>query len=447
MSQSDQKNHTELKSWLDQIQQDSWQLELIVSGFVIFLMLGGYGPIMDWEYEIDLLTNVDPIYFIFDIFYYTMRTAYQAMLVCLLIHVIMRGLWIAAIGLRYVSGDINYDALKFQPRFTDRLRTKIGRFDDYIERLERYCSVIFSLAFLILFCFASLTSFFIAVTAIQVSIRFLRGQPWTGNGVSLIDQGLGTVLTILGLIYFIDFASLGFFKRNKWVSKPYYYIYRFMGWITLARFYRPLYYNLIDQRFGRRLARLLPVFIIGCLVAVSIQTIRYSYFPYYAKNGEVWIDHYNYDDEREVDLRGQTWRITLNSKYPRNNYVEVFKPYQPINDNEVIKQKFPDLDVSQYTGVKLAGAFNIGQRYNRKANYDSLLIAMQSMQKIYVDDSLRTDIQPRFHYHEKRSQPGLLYMVPTHDFENGEHYVQVKYQDINADTLRWIGQVKVYFYK
>lgn len=447
MSEPNHKNKAELKSWLDQIQQDSWQLELVVSGFVIFLLIGGYGPIMDWEYDVSLLTNIDPVYFLVGVFYYVLRTAYQALLACLIIHVIMRGLWIAAIGLRYISGDIDYEALRFQPRFKDRLQQKIGSFDDYIERLERYCSVIFSMAFLILFCFISLTSFFIAVTTVQVIARLVRGETWTGNGVSLLDGWSSGVMALLGLIYFLDFATLGFFKRNKWTAKPYYYIYRFMGWITLARFYRPLYYNLIDQRFGRRLARLLPVFIIGCLAVVSIQVIKYAYFPYYQRDGLAWIDQYNYDDEREVLLKGQSWRAILNSKYPKNNYLEVFKPYRPIYDNEVIERKFPELDVSQYTGVKLSGAFSVGERYNYKANNDSLLIAMQSIQKLYVNDSLRMDIEPRFHFHEGLRQPGLLYMVPTHDLPNGEHYIQVQGQDMEADTLRWIGQAKVYFYK
>jgi hypothetical protein len=37
-----------LKTWLDGIQQDSWQLELLISGFVIFLLIGGLEPMSEW---------------------------------------------------------------------------------------------------------------------------------------------------------------------------------------------------------------------------------------------------------------------------------------------------------------------------------------------------------------------------------------------------------------
>lgn len=63
----------------------------------------------------------------------------------LIIHVILRGLWISAVGLRSVSGDIDFDHLKLAPRFDGFLRRKTGSFDAYIERLENLCSIVFSI--------------------------------------------------------------------------------------------------------------------------------------------------------------------------------------------------------------------------------------------------------------------------------------------------------------
>ncbi len=108
--------------------------------------------------------------------YYVLRTAYVVLLICLIIHVLLRGVWIAAIGLRYVSGDIDYAKLRYQPRFTDWLAHHIGSFDDYIERLERYCSILFSVAFLIIFCFLSLVTYML----VTVVLRFVFS--WGGRG-------------------------------------------------------------------------------------------------------------------------------------------------------------------------------------------------------------------------------------------------------------------------
>ncbi|MEM9836254.1 MAG: hypothetical protein AAF828_07115 [Bacteroidota bacterium] len=442
----DTQDRNRLKAWLDSIQQDSWQLELLISGFVIFLLLGIWGPIVDFEYKIELLISADKWYFFIQIGYYILRTAYQALLVCLIIHIVLRGLWIAAVGLRYVSGEIDYDELRYQPKYRQWLEQRVGSFDDYIERLEKYCSILFSLAFLIIFCFMSLVTYFTLVALLQVLLSIFR----YGYQERVIDTGdnfLGIFSIIIGILYLIDFATLGFFKRNKWTARPYYYLYRLMGWITLARFYRPIYYNLADNRFGRRLARLLPVFVLLSLSVVSLQFVKYSYFPYYTEDGKTWIDQRNYDDARQGDLLHNTWRVTLNSKYPQNDYLEVFTPYRPRWDDLVLQKRMPDLEVARFKGVKLAGAFKIGDRYNEAANYDSMLVALTTIHHIYIDDSLRTDIKPRFHFHEGRNQPGLLYMVPTHGMPRGEHTVRVEKEAIRADTLLWPDRNNIYFYK
>ena len=63
----------------------------------------------------------------------------------LIIHVVLRSLWIGALGLRYISGDIDIEKLNYSKRFTNYLKKKIGSFDDYIEKLEKLCSVIFAI--------------------------------------------------------------------------------------------------------------------------------------------------------------------------------------------------------------------------------------------------------------------------------------------------------------
>ena len=86
-----------------------------------------------------------------------LRGAWLVFFTNLLMHVILRGLWIGAIGLRYVSGDIDYDKLKYSESFTKYFKKKVGGFDDYIERLEKICSSIFAYTFLLFFIFLSLS--------------------------------------------------------------------------------------------------------------------------------------------------------------------------------------------------------------------------------------------------------------------------------------------------
>lgn len=158
--QDDKKDFTK---WLETLQQESWQLELIISGFAIFLLVGAYEPMNDWHYELKKIRTLKFAYsfHFMDMGLRTIRFVWHILFINLLVHVFLRGLWISTIGLRYVSGDIAFEKLKLSGQFNQFLRKRIGSFDNYIERLEKACSVIFAFTFLL---------FFIALSFLFVSI-------------------------------------------------------------------------------------------------------------------------------------------------------------------------------------------------------------------------------------------------------------------------------------
>lgn len=439
-------NQTSANSWLDNLQRESWQLELLISGFSIFLLIGGWGWVKDAEHTMVLLKQGAESFYALEGAYHVMRTAYSTLLACLLIHVIMRGIWIAAIGLRSVSGDIDYDQLPYQPKFKDHLFRRIGSFDDYLERLERYCSVLFSLAFLIIFCFLSIAAYMVATILIKEGLVWLFGADIYSNPIVGHNGLLDLLLIVIGLVYMFDFVTLGLLKRSKWLGKPYYYIYRWMGWVTLARFYRPLYYNLIDNRFGRKLAIALPVTILAIIVIVSLKQVNSTYLPGTLGDGTMWVYDNNYDDEVSSRIY-QSWRMSLSSRYAPDDYVEAFVPYIPTNDDETLRLIDPDMEVANYTGIKLEGAFNIGRQYNPDADFDQLMGAFQQLYKIYLNDSLLTTVTPRFYRHKERRQVGVLYLVPVHDLPVGEHTLRSDKRMMLKDTARYNRGQTIYFYK
>ncbi|MEL7162050.1 MAG: hypothetical protein AAFN92_14940, partial [Bacteroidota bacterium] len=385
-------------------------------------------------------------YSILRLFYYIFRTAYLSLLLCLLVHVVLRGVWIAAVGLRSISGDIDYEQLRFQDRFTNRLRRRLGSFDDYIARLERNCSVIFSLAFLILFYFLSLVTWSMVAIVVQRIGFWLAGEAYYSTSLIGGPGISGLLLTVVSLLYFLDFVTLGLLKRSRWTARPYYYLYVFMGWVTLAHFYRPLYYNLIDNRFGRKLAVTLPFIVLLIMLGVSVIQVQYDYFPFRVGDGKVWLDANNYDDENGNRF-DRMWRMSLASRYATNNYVEAFIPYRPSIHNDRLRRIDPDLEVSQYTGIKVRGAFRIGERNNLDADEARSLAAFAQAFQFYLNDSLVTNADPLFHFHPEREQAGVAYMIPVHELPYGRHALKVKSRIIEKDSLIWTGGRTIYFYK
>ncbi|WP_282075973.1 hypothetical protein [Maribacter aquivivus] len=150
------------KKLLDKLQQESWQLELIISGFAIYGLFAANEP-LELKASASSVTESDQ----FGILWAVILICCQIFTFNLVVHVLLRGLWIGAIGLRYVSGDINYKTLNYSEKFTSYLKRKVGSFDQYIANLETYCSIIFAASFLMIFYvigFFTVTFSFVLIT-------------------------------------------------------------------------------------------------------------------------------------------------------------------------------------------------------------------------------------------------------------------------------------------
>jgi len=209
--QTNVNNHVENKSnttkskgflaeWLEKIQQESWQLELLISGLALYGVYSGIELIEDFKTFADLNGNTNSLQLIFEFAYGILFIGWRIFFFNLLIHVILRGLWIASIGLRYVSDDIDFDELNYAPKYSDYLKKKIGTYDEFIERLEKLCSVIFAFTFLIFLLFISLTIF----TLIWVAPIVYKPNY---NGWAIIFPILTIMYLVLGLIVAIDFIT------------------------------------------------------------------------------------------------------------------------------------------------------------------------------------------------------------------------------------------------
>jgi len=351
MAKQDTKSF--FSDWLEKLQQESWQLELLISGLALF----GIYESQDFLIELKMyvLSNSEGITRVSQNFFLNiLGVGWKIFFINLLIHVILRGLWIGAIGLRYVSQDIDYDALNYSQYFTKMLQEKVGGFDDFIERLEKICSVLFAYTFLLFLLFFSLAFFFFQVIIIAKFISEFQ------TGKLLFLSFLLVLYIFLGLIVFIDFITLGFFKRieEKSVNKIYGYIFTFYGWTTLTFLYRPLLYNFLDNRYTKRLFFFSFPYILIMLLANSMFTNNnFAFYPTgsNAKKFGNTIDRMNYEDLRkeymtEVDNRVAKRRqnisnIILNKYLNNEDYLSIFLKMKP-TDYKLIQR---NTDLEPYT--------------------------------------------------------------------------------------------------
>lgn len=419
-----QEKH-KLKEWLDKIQQDSWQLELVVTAFSIFLVLGALDALDKMEVEIDLLVAGSYMNGTFiSVSWVVLMIATMFVLINLIIHVVLRGLWISAIGLRSVSGDIDFENLRLSPRFDQFIRRKTGSFDTYIERLENLCSIAFAFTFLVVFVIISfgMWALLMGLTT-ELALKFLPAAS-AEQTVTFVNL----LIFITGAIYMIDFITLGWLKRFPRFSKVYYPIYRFYGFVTLSALYRPMYYNFIDNKLGRRAGFFLIPYIVGMLWLMSLQVESHVWFT--EGDAQLTMNRSFYDDMRQEEslVRG----ASIPSRFVSNGYLELFIRYIPHRDDKVLEKKCPEVKPPITSGVRSSIVLGGGPEQGQDFPSNSLA-CISSLYELYIDDSLFQTPVYRFYQHPNEGERGLLTTLDLQYLPRGEHEVILK--KMGRDTV------------
>ncbi len=321
------------KKLLEKLQEESWQLELLISGFAIFGLFYAYAPleIINREAQNDKE---------FLIFFGSMivLVSISILIFNLLLHVILRGLWIGALGLRYVSGEINYEALNYSNKFTNYLKRKVGSFDDYIGKLENLCSVIFAISFLLIFYVIAFA--IVILTIVGIATYFLDND----NLPNWISKGIGIPLMIFAVVgmflTFFDFVTQGLLKKKQGISKIYFPFYWVFSFLTLSFLYRPLVYNFLDNKYGKRVSFILIPFYILIMVLTSFSYQKSNYLKSspldFVKSNKIIANDNNYEDLLIRDNEF-TKDFAIQSKVITDSYLKVIFPFTDGVENRIFK--------------------------------------------------------------------------------------------------------------
>ncbi|UBZ12917.1 hypothetical protein LDL77_13590 [Flagellimonas marinaquae] len=327
MGANNDYNSPSFKKLLDSLQQQSWELELIISGFAIFGLFTAYEPL---RIETVNAENQQQIYRF--VVYLILQISCSILLFNLLLHVILRGLWIGSLGLRYVSGDIEFEKLRYSERFTKYLQKRIVSFDRYIANLENYCSVLFAISFLLIFYVLAMTMIILSIVLVA---NFVIESDYLPEGLSSILGVVLIIFIITGMtLTFIDFLTQGWLKRKKWISRIYFPIYWVFSFLTLSFLYRPLVYNFLDNRFGRRLILLLVPIYIAILMITSLEYRNSNYLDKDQQSSSTFANKENYADMlvEDGDFPGQ---VVIPSKVINKPFLKVFVPFSENLENRI----------------------------------------------------------------------------------------------------------------
>ena len=424
------------KKLLKKLQEESWQLELIISGFAIFGLFTAYPTIAEHAQE----SNSTNIYKF--VIYFVAQISCGILLFNLLLHVLLRGLWIGTLGLRYVSGDIEYEELKYTEKFTKYLKKRVGSFDKYIATLENYCSIIFAISFLLIFYVLALTFTIITIALVGNYIIGNESLPgWLSKTVGIPIM----IFIIIGmLLSFIDFVTLGFLKKKKWLTKIYFPVYWIFSFITLSFLYRPLVYNFLDNKFGRNLSfTLVPIYFL-ILLGTSV---RYSYSNYLDEDmpsSAISANNENYEDLLKANNEFVKKTI-IQSKVIRENYLKIFIPYSENIEDRIFKQNKglkPDKDIRGLgSEITFNESIDITKRDSLRDEY------LKTFNAIYFVTIDSIEYNPEFIFARSlKDKLGFEAYIGIDSLTNGKHLLNVNRLDITAKDKTKLVFAKIPFW-
>lgn len=348
------------KKLLEKLQEESWQLELLISGFAIFGLFYALEPV--GKTHLEALKGGETI---FANLLSTVRVFLYIMIFNLILHIILRGLWIGALGLRYVSGEIDYEELNYSQKFTKYLKRKVGSFDNYIGKLENYCSIIFAITFLLIFYVIAIAIIIVIINLIGHNIIDNENIPkWIAK---IFGWTLMTFILIGTFLTFLDLVTAGYLKKKQWFSKVYFPFYWVFSILTLSFLYRPLVYNFLDNKFGKRVSLFLIPFYVLVLVVTSFGYQKSNYFTGYNRSNEIVANNNNYEDLKESSFRILV-DFSIQSKVINDSYLRIYSPFYKSIEDMIFKFNpglKPEKDERGLTSDFVIG-FNSASKKNKK---------------------------------------------------------------------------------
>jgi len=418
-----------ITDWLEKLQQESWHLELLISGFSIFLLVQASEQLENVANYVRLHYHLaNQAQGIFFTFWGILTLSCYALIVSLIFHILVRGFWIGTIGLRSVQPSVDFERLRYAPVFEKRLKEKLSSLDQLLIRLDQISSAVFSFAFLIIFMLISLAFWFMSLSIfiwiINQIITPLEEESFLSKTIQIVALVIVIAYVLISLLYAIDTLFVGVIKKIKRISIIYKWAYMILGTVTLSFLYRPIYYHLVSYIGIWQSRALLSFFILSMLFVPFLRYEHEIFFPDNYPSNKTYSN--SYDDMRtEKEL---IWDASIPSSVIENNSLPLFIKYN-VENNETLLHLCdyePSKEQGLISGIEInQQGINISDPEIEEANPDSLLECLSNLYEVKIDDSLFQDIIYYYLVHPNHNEKGIYTVLDIKNYPRGHHLLEI----------------------
>ena len=379
----------QIPQWLKSLQENSWELEILISGGAIFSLLQFSDIFIEWIKYIRILGALPAmnVLLLVGIF------AIKVLTIGFILHLIFRAFWLALVCVNYVhpSGINNKKISWKKPFYIDEGATDLQK---QIMKVDGYSGTIM---FMSIISFVAVLGFLLLLFVCVAFHIFI-----------------GVTSLIILFIYLFDFITFGLLRKIPYLSYIAYPIFKAFDIISLRGIYqKPLLMQSTNvNKVTLFVKSLMFAFFSACLTYLSIyQTMHWP----------------NLFDSREFK-----WQMTKMSLEDDNLMLHEGYYMDSWDDNTI---SFSGIDSKVQTSNLMEVFIAYGRKTDELINQlpvaDSLKTYDQIV-KVTVDDSLYNNIE----WVSSKTQSGLFgitTMIPINNLKNGFHKVTI-YTDYKSDN-------------
>ncbi len=213
----------ETPKWLYEQERNSWQIELIISGGMLYTLwtLPRY-----FSYELQKAFITADFSATYAILFFSTLILSRALLIGFGVNLLLRALWLAYLGVHYAfPNGIDYKRLKYSKEFEERFEKDHDALNR-ILKIEKYCSLTYSLSIIISICAAG--ALLIVAAVYYLILENIIPQSVYDN------PNIGYILLLLVLLVSFGFLDRIVFAGLKGKSKLQSFFYPISKWISYS---------------------------------------------------------------------------------------------------------------------------------------------------------------------------------------------------------------------
>lgn len=444
-----EKPSEEHKNWLQELTNQSWNLELLISGAAIFSI--SFLPdlteqAINYYYENYLSSNDFVDEGIPTLAFSFAKAATYLLIFTFVLHFILRAFWVGLVGLRAVFPE----GIKFEnlPNTNNELievyKEKFGTLDDFIVRLDKFCSKIFSVAFILVMFSFMMASMYLFIFALVFGLKLINHEFYFKYRAIA-----GIVLLALFIVFSIIFYVIGQkkYRENPKYSNIYKKMVNSSTWMYFGMF-KPI--NYLTFVFASNLSRK-NYLKSSTLFGVSFFIIAFSIYTkkafenkgvtflesrsfYSAGTKDFQLNSNFYDNKRAEN--NDIPEATIQSDIIEDSFIKLF-----INYNKVLDEDLGKICKAPVIDKKLS---NKEKRFIRdKANIECLKQYFQ----VSLNDSTIKNTDFLYENKEGTNTKGISSYISTEKCKTGRNTLSIKTLAVDSLPKKvWIKYVTIPFW-